>query len=255
MTTAPDSPPGGDTGQSPSLLRGNLRALLVIAAATVALELGAYFLARSATSRLDALLLCLGVCTVWVCLSAGPLAAGGRDVLSALLRGGTPADASLLTLLALWALDAFAGDGARYLTFASVLMIYCTLAAVAVFAAACARVVRGAAGRFGAGVAAAVLLMIALATPLWTGGWLQATRDDQARQQVIRAAVYVNPFYSVAAGVAEKTQFVWHQSQTMYRLTRIGDYAAPPPTPWYAATVVYGCLILIVAATHLVRRR
>ncbi len=258
MTDRPDNPPAAppaaaDEGQVSSL-RGQLRPVLYIVAATLAVELGAYFLALGSTSRRDALLLGLGACTVWVCLAAGPLAVGGRGALSALLRGGAVADASLLSLLVYWALDA-SGDAPRLFTFVNVLQTYCTLAALAIFAVAMVLAFSGPIARCAAATASAVVLMLALTTPLWTGSALQAAREDQTRRQVIRAAVYVNPFYSISSPLGPRTQFVWHQAQEMYRLTRIGDYAAPPPVPWYASAFLYGCASGILAMTHLVRRK
>lgn len=251
MTDRPDNPPGADQ-LACSTRCGELRGILAIIALTLAVELGAYFLALGATSRRDALLLGLGACTVWVCLAAGPLALGGRSTLGALLRGGSAADASLLSLLVYWALDAGA-EGPRLFTFVNVLQVYCTLAAVAIFAVALVLAFAGPVARSAAAVAAGAVLMIALATPLWIGSSLQAAREDQTRRQVIRAAVYVNPLYSITSPLAPRTQFVWHQAQEMYRLTRIGDYAAPPPVPWYASTLLYGCASGILAMTHLVR--
>ena len=41
----------------------------------------------------------------------------------------------------------------------------------------------------------------------------------------------------------------------MYGITLIGNTAAPPPVPWYAAAVMWGIIACILAATRLVRRR
>jgi len=103
-------------------------------------------------------------------------------------------------------------------------------------------------------LAAALLLMLLLATPLWTGGIL-ASLDGEARHAAVRWAVEVNPFYGISAAVVDRTQWVWHQSPLMYRLTRIGDYAAPPPVAWYAAAWRLALVAMGLAGLKLLRRK
>ena len=99
-----------------------------------------------------------------------------------------------------------------------------------------------------------LVLLAALATPFWIGGTLAAAGELTAGH-VVAAAVYANPFYAVTSAVVHQTQFVWHQAPWMYRITRIGDYAAPPPVPWYSAAVLYGSLAAVLAAAQVLRPR
>lgn len=223
-------------------------AVLVAAAITLAVELGVFFLARAAgTDRRNAVLATLATVVLWVALAAPAFACSGRTTFSALLRGGIVADASAVALLVLWL-------ATPYVTFLAAVEIYCILAAVALATAAAVLTVRPGTGRTVAAVVAASILVLALASPFWIGGLLQETHGE-AKQAVVTWAVAANPFYSILSAVVDETAFVWHLAPVMYRITRIGDYAAPPPIPWYSAVVVYGILALMLAATHLLRRR
>jgi len=222
-------------------------AVLAAGAVTVAAELGVLLIGRAGgASPRAAVLAALATMTLWVALSAPALAAGGRSGLSALLRGGIVVDASAVTLLILWLTT-------PYVTLVAALQIYCILAAVALACIAAVRCFRRPLGQAAAAVAAATVLAGALATGFWTGGLLRAA-GGAALRPAVTAAVVVNPFYSILSAVAEEVRFVWHQAPVMYRLTRIGDYAAPPPVHWTTAVVVYGALAGMLAAAHLLRR-
>jgi len=223
---------------------------LAVACATLAVELGAYAGAMAAgANQRDATLAALATATVWVALAAGAMAAGARDALGALLRGGVVADASAVTLLALW----LAGP---YLTFVAVVKVYCLLACMALAGAAAAHLPARPAGRSAAAIVAAIAFLALLTTPLWCGGLLTAM-EGSARETAVRWAVAVNPFYGVTAAVVERTGFVWHYGAVMYHLTPIGDYAAPPPMPWYASAwrVALVAVLLALAKLAIARRR
>jgi len=229
--------------------------MLAAAVATIAVELGAYLLARfGGASQRDATLSVLAMSVLWIALAGPVLAAGGTEAFSALLRGCVVADASLITLVVLW-VSAGAPPPPRgpCVTLLGVVKIYCTYVAVSLAGVAAARCGRREAGRYVGAVIAAILFFVALASPFWIGGSLQAAQGP-LRRWIITAAVDLNPFYSVTSAIVDQAHFVWHQAPVMYRFTRIGDFAAPPPVPWYAAAVVYGLLAGMLGATHLIRR-
>jgi len=164
----------------------------------------------------------LAVCTLWAALAAPALAASGPAAWDALVRGGIVADASVPALLVLWAL-------CPQVTFVAAVKIYCVLAAMVLF---------GTAGRYAAAALASVAMLIVLASPFWVGGAIHNQPRPVVRA-VTEAAVLANPFYAVTASVTETMRFTWHQAGLLYRLTRIGDYAAAPPLSWYPAVAVH----------------
>lgn len=226
-------------------------AAICVALATFAVTVGAYYLAREGhASPRNAVLAALLTTTAWCMLAAPMAAAAGRSAWSALLRGGIVADASFLALAALW-LWARGDDGHRLLTFLAVLEIYATLLALALAATAVVLCAGSPAGRYGLAAAAAVVGILLLAGPLWIGGILQQTQAPTA-QTVAAWCVKANPFYAIASA-APALEFVWHQSPWMYRLTDLGDYAAPPAVNWYSSAWRYGLLAVGLALVAMAR--
>jgi hypothetical protein len=225
------------------------RALLAGALTTVGVQLGLYLLARLAgVPQMQAALATLAATVMWVTLAAPVLGASGADALAGLLRGGCIADASAVTLIVLWL-------ACPEVTFPAAVKIYCVLAAVALSAVAVGRLARSPDRRYALAVTAALVMTVALASPLWIGGALRAAPDRAARG-IAAAGVYVNPFYAVTAAIAAEARFVWHQAGVMYRITRIGDYADAPPARWYPCVLIHlAVAILLGAAAHLRHRR
>jgi hypothetical protein len=228
------------------LSRDGLAALFVTVA-TLAVELGTFFLARGfGVSVREAVLATLAASAIWVVLSVPAMAASGSTAMGALLRGGIVADTSAVTLIVLCLATPF-------VTVLAALKIYCVLAAVALACVAAVRCARSRRARCAAALVTSVAFCAALATPFWTGGLLQAG-SHATRQALVRCAVSANPLYSIFAAVVEQTGFIWHVAPRLYAVTRIGDAVAPPPPEWYSAALVYGLVACILAATHLVRR-
>ena len=167
---------------------------------------------------------------VWIALAAPVLAAAPAGALSGLFRGGIVADASAVTLIALW----LAGPTVTLLSAAKV---YCTFAAMVLLAIGAVRCGRTVRARLALAAIVSVALMAALATPLWIGGLLASAPAGRAGW-VLAAGLNANPVYSVASATAAQARFVWHQTGVMYRLTSVTDYA-PPPVAWYACPAVY----------------
>lgn len=228
------------------LVRDGL-AVLLTAIITLVVELGAYFLGLlCGVGQVDAVLAALAISSVWVALTCGILAAGGEDWLGALLRGGTVADASAVTLIVLWL-------ATPYVTFLAAVEIYCTWVAMALLAVAAVQCARKAIARYAAALVTGLVLFAALSTPFWVGGLL-VSATQQTRELIVTAAVYANPFYSITSAVVEQTHFIWHQAPIMYQITLIGDYVAPPPVPWYASAVICALGGGILAVTNPLRR-
>jgi hypothetical protein len=251
-----DRPFSGDPKGSASLgaiLGGNAWSMLICAGATLAMELGAYGLARGCgAGAREALLAALAGAVMWVALAGGPMAAGGKGNASAALRGAIPADASLVALLILWPL-ARADDSQTYLTLASVAKAYCVLAGMALFSIAAVCCPTSTTGRRLAGLGAAMILATAIATPFLTSGIIHAL-DYRRATSVVAWAIHANPFYSVTAAATERLQFFWHRWGLMYdRIGAFRDYP-PPPVQWYSSAILYGAMAGVLGLVAVLRR-
>jgi len=234
------------------LLKGiSLRECLtvaVIAAVTVALELAVFYCGRHVgLPGRDAAIASIAAATVWVALAAPVLAAGRDTPFAAVIRGGAIADASAVLLVVLWLSE-------TGVTFVSAAEVYCVWAAMALAAMALVRMARTSPGRYAVAVGVAALEMLALSTPLWVNGLLAAL-EGSWREGATAWAVRINPFYSILAALAERMHFVWNEAPLMYRLTRIGDYAAPPAVAWYTAVVIYLIVAALACGVSLLRPR
>ncbi len=237
-----------DDGSPRSIIRADGWALVIGAAATVAVELGAFFLARAGGAGLTAsMLVSLAVSAVWVALASPAFGAGGQGIMSCWLRGGAVADASAIALFVLWLV-------VPAMTFVSAVKIYCIYAAVALAAAAVVGVGKSSAGRAGLAVAVAVALMIALASPVWLGGPVSYL-EGEAAQALTSAAVKANPFFAVMAAVSENVRQPWTEMTLMYELTALGDTVPLPPVRWHAPVPIYLAVVAAGLGASLVRRR
>jgi len=152
---------------------------------TISVELGVFAVAIAGDmSRMHVALAVLAICVLWVAIATPALAASGRTAMGALFRGGIVADASLVSLLVLWACcDEVTGLGA--------LKIYCVLAALALAGVAVTRLARSSAGRYICAVLASVVLRGVLAGPFWIGGPIRGARRETA-EHLVAVAVYGN---------------------------------------------------------------
>ena len=193
----------------------------------------------------------VAVCVLWMALAVPLLAAFGRGAWDALFRGGIVIDVSAITLLVLWLL-------CEQVTFAAAVKIYCVLASLGLAGIAATRLARTPAGRCAWATAVAAVTLVLLASPFWIGGVIH-NQPHVFSESVVEAAVLANPFYAATAAMGETTRFVWHQATVMYRITRIGDYAAAPPLSWYPAVIIYlvaaAALAVVAAVSGRVRRR
>ena len=237
-----------------ALLRHNAWALAGLLAATLLVELGVFAGGRMlGIGPKASALAALAAAVVWTALAAPAAAAGGRDTLASLLRAGTVADASAVALVALWLIARNPDTGDPYVTFLAAVKIYCTLAAMALAAAAVVLCARSASGRGILCVCVAAGFMVLLTSLLWVSIPLAAA-PEQTQARIATAAVWLNPFCSVASAVVRETQFVWHGYGMMYSLSPVYHYPMAS-VPWYAASVCLGCVGGMAAAGAFLRRR
>ena len=220
--------------------------LFAVAIGTALLELGVYFLAGAAgATERRAVVATLAAATIWVALTAAPLAAGPHKGLDGLLRGGVVADTSGLVLLALWLMR-------TPLTLLAAVKVYCILGSLALVAITVVRLGRTRYGRAClAGIVAAVM-MLAVSTPFSANG-LIVSLDGSARTRAVTWCVRVNPFFAVADATSSSLDLIWHESPRLYAITELGDRVAAPRSHWGAFVV--GMLIVtgIGLAVRLVR--
>jgi hypothetical protein len=220
----------------------------LIASATLAVELGAYGLACAmAVSPRNAVLTMFAASAVWTALAAPMAAAGGRKWLAGVVRGGTVTDTTALALLIVTLT-------AQPLTFMAALKVYCILTAFALAAMTIVRCGRTPAGRRALATICSVLLMAALTTSFWANGVL-AELTGNARQLAATWLVAANPFFAIASATANQLHFIWHEAPVMYRITGLGDYAAPAPVAWYAAPLAYLSVAALACIAAVVRSR
>lgn len=248
----PAKPPTG--GQSAShAVRPLPGPAITIVAATAAIELGTYALAswgqvpvRNATVAM------LVVAAAWVALAAPALAAAGRGFPRTLLWGGLTADATLISLWAVWLLQRGSTDSS--LTFLQTLELYCVYLAMAGAAASAVAIFRSAWSRATAAAIATIVMLALLAAPLWTGGLVYDSQGP-TRQAVVTAVAWLDPLYSIAAAVVDEFHYVVHLEAKMYTLTLLGDYTSAPLCSWYTAAISYTALALLLSGVGLLRCR
>jgi hypothetical protein len=221
--------------------------VLAACAATIAVELGVYILARAGGApKLQSALAALAVAAVWVALAAPVLGASGSGALAALLRGGCVLDASAVLLIVLW----LACDE---VTLLAAVKIYCILAAMGLAGIAAGRLARSAAGRYALGVAAAVVLTAMLASPFWIGGAMRAASGEGAKR-ILTAGVHVNGFYGITAALADEARFIWHEASVMYYHVARGYYSGVTAS-WYAPVLIHlAAAVVLAAAAWLIHR-
>ncbi len=231
-----------------ALLRADGLAVLIALAVTVAVELSVFAAARlSGAGPTGAMLASLAISAVWVALASPALAAGGDRIISCWLRGGIVADGSAVTLIVLWLM-------LPGMTFPAAVKIYCIFAAVSLAAVAVVGIGRTSAGRCALAVTMAVVLMAAMASPIWVGGPAGYLARDAGRD-LADAAVWANPFFGVMEAMSQKVQYLWTEMTLMYEMTALGDTIPLPPVRWHQPVVVYMAVAAVGLLVSLVRRR
>ena len=219
-----------------------------IVLATAAVQLCVFLLPQaygvSARMAIPASLIITGV---WVALASAIFAAGPRSTISGILRGGSVADATAVLIVALWLCT-------PEVTFLSAVKLYCIYASVSLCAIAAARCAASLRFRYLGAVTGAALLTALQGGLFWLPGLLQLLPTAQ-KAAVAGMGLRANPLYGVFSAIADKSGFVWHYAEVMYRITPLGEDIAVPPVQWYEPMVVHLAIAGILAASWLVRAR
>lgn len=260
MTPASKTEPdrASEPAAPPAVARGMWWVCGVIAALSLAVLLGGYFLAARFTGSHYGTLFFLITSLLWVAGVSAPLAASSPRAFGSLLRAATVCDSAAVALLVV-ALHAERGDGTAMITVSAALQIYAVYVAIALLSAAAVCVGRCHAARRAAATAAAVGLLALLASPFWTRGLLlwEARGGPLPGVSIKREVLAWNPFYSATAAVAGRMGFAWHMEGLLYRLglTPLGDTIAPPPSTWYAAPLRLAGVAVLLGGVAVWRRR
>lgn len=220
----------GPAARQRGWLARNAMATLVAGAVVLAMELGVFFLARAMGANLpSAIVATLAAMTALTVLAAPALAAGGRDVLGALLRGGVVADAGAVALLTIYVLTRSEDGG---LGFVTICKIYGVLVSVTLLAVAAVCVPRRPSSRAMAAILVATGLAVLLASPIWISAHL-ADSPGAADVDLATWAVRVNPFWAVCDAAVGDLAFQWATWGSMYEWTRLVEYVMPRETAWW----------------------
>ncbi|MBL7221994.1 MAG: hypothetical protein ISS69_17940 [Phycisphaerae bacterium] len=247
MSSDTDSSPGPD-GFTLTLLKRDGWPVAGIVVVTVAVQLGVFLLPQAYGAPLRATIpASLIIAGVWVALASAIFAAGPRSTISGILRGGSVADATAVLLVVLWL-------NAPEVSFLAAVKMYCIYASVSLCAIAAARCASSLRFRYFWGVIVGVLLVIVQGGLFWLPGLLQLVPADH-KVAIAGMGLRANPLYGVFSAIADKSGFVWHYADVMYRITPLGEDLAVPPVQWYEPMVVHLALAGIFSATWLLRRR
>ena len=228
--------------------------MLAAALATLAVQWGVFLAGRwGGVGFRESVIAMLAVSSLWMALIPPCLAAGGLNNLSGLLRGGIVADTTGVSLLALWAVGR--AEGAQYgISLLSAVKVYCVYTSLCLAGIAAGCLARRPAARAALAVAAGVVFVAVLASPLWISAWVGGP-GEPGNSTLVTWAVRINPFYAISDAVVGEMRFIWDGEGLMYGWSRIGEYAIPSPVGWYETCLLYlavaGCLAIVPA----VRRR
>ena len=247
MSSDTDSPSVPDR-LIPSLLKRDGWPVVCIAVVTAAVQLCVFLLPQaygvSAGRAIPASLIITGV---WVALASAIFAAGPRSTISGILRGGSVADATAVLLVVLW----LCTPDVTFLSAVKLYFIYASVALCAIAAARCALSLRF---RYLGAVIGATLLGALQGGLFWLPGLLQLLPTAQ-KAAIAGIGLRANPLYGAFSAIADKSGFVWHYADVMYRITPLGEDIPVPPVQWYEPMVVHLAVAGILSATWLLRPR
>ncbi|MCD4823852.1 MAG: hypothetical protein K8S55_04545 [Phycisphaerae bacterium] len=242
--------PSGLASEKPPVAGGVIRgllsrdgwAMLAAVVATMIVEWGVFLTGRCCGVVFrESLLAALAATALWLAIGPGCFGAGASSALSAFIRGGIVADATAINLLGFWLLSLGGGDFGG-LGFVGVVKVYCVCASMAVLGVAVVCLARRWVWRACLAVTCGLVLVVAMASPLWISAWIGGT-SSPATQELVTWAVRINPFYAIADAVVEETGFVWHSWGLMYDWSRVGEYVNPAGGGWWQT-----CLLYLLAA-------
>jgi len=234
-------PPAGRTEW-----RGHVAGVVVAAAATIAVDLGGYAAARSLGADVVVGTILVGL--AWLTLAAPVFAAGGPTPLDGVLRAGAVADAGVVVLAVLVAVD--------HLSVAGAVGVYLLWAAVALAECGVVWTAHSRGSRHVVAAVAAFAVLAVSAGPFWANRLIDAA-DPDARRTRARVVVAVNPVYAVADAIAPEVNFVWHESRNriLYEYSALGRDVVMPFAGWYVTAGVYAVVAAGAGAVAVIRRR
>lgn len=255
IDAAADSAMEAPPGVLRELWRRDGWAVLAAFVLTLAAELAVYVVAiQNGAAPVDAVLATLAVMTLICAFVPGAMAAGAETALGAVFRGGIVVDATGAALLVLWLLGPEGVSGPA-LTFLGGCRIYIVLAMMTLMGIAAVRCAASLTGRCCVAVVVAVLLGLALASPIWASAHIGTGLERPVQESVAELAVTINPFYAVTQGGYEGRAFIWHEWGSMYRWTRLGEYVSPPPVAWTTIAGLQALLAVVLAGLAAARWR
>jgi hypothetical protein len=224
-----------------TLLKRDGWPVLVIALATVAVQLGVFLIPQSfGVERGRLIPASLIIAGVWVALGAAIFAAGPCSTFSGLLRGGCVIDATAVLLVVLWL-------STPQVTFLAAVKLYCIYASVAFCGIALARFASTLRFRYLGAVLGATILTLAQAGLFWLPGLVQLASDSEGKSAIAAWGLRANPLYGVFSAIAEEAGFVWHYAEVMYRITPLGEDVAVGPVQWYEPMIIWLSIAAVLA--------
>lgn len=208
-----------------SALRRNVSAMLIAAGATVAVQLGTYFVASVAMNSPVATVITLLVSLLWIVIAAPVFAAGGRSALDGLIRGGTVVDASAVVLIVLVAGRAAIGTVGAI----KIYLIWCSLTL-----AGCSLVLSGrnAPSRHILAALVVLLMLVVAAGPFWTNGIIMSVSAPW-RERVGFVVRAINPVFATTECLAGAPTFIWNERPILYEHTVLGRDVPVRAAAWY----------------------
>ncbi len=229
-----------------ALFRRNGWMMGVAAAATIAMQLGAYLAARRALGPAAGAQMGLLAGLLWLLLAVPIFTAAGGGALGGLFCGGLVIDSSAVLLIVLAAQGALTPLGA--------VQIYLIWAAVGLAESTFVLAARRAPSRQVLALLAGLVVLALAASPFWANGIVLAG-GPVWREQVSYALTAVNPVFASSACLPRGLGFVWNEKPILYEATALGRDVPKPDVAWYVTPAAYAAVAAALAAVTVARRR
>ena len=226
-TATSDSSAGVFRGSPwPVLVFGLLSGCVVVAAGRVSWS--------ATVSAQQAWVMVMAVSVVWVALAVGAMSAGQHSRWRGWILGGAVLDGVALGWLVLWVRPM----GGVEISLLAVAKSYLVLASVGVGLLLAVTSWASWRSRSVAALICAAAFSVAIASPVWIGGWIAGDASDLAAEKATWA-VRVNPFYALCEASADEGAFRWHSWGRMYEWSRLGQYVSPAPVAWWETACLW----------------
>ena len=220
------------------LVRENKRAVLLIFFATIAVETGFFLIVCRSRDEVS-LPPFVALCLLWIGLISPCVMAGGRTPWCRMLRGGSVADASLVSFCLVWF---WPGSS---LHFPGVVKLYCISVSIVLFYCAFIVMQSSRLKRCVSATCLAGLISIILLSPLLVNSALERAGSENEQSFVATWAVRINPFFALCDAVCERDGFHWTSASWMYDHTSLGENVPRPYVPWYQNCSIFLALGIV----------